>query len=74
VEPKTFKDTNVGPYWICIVQEELTQFKRNKVSELVPRPNDRIIIRPKWIFRNKLDENHTVVRNKVRLVAQGYKQ
>jgi Reverse transcriptase (RNA-dependent DNA polymerase) len=56
------------------MQEELAQFERNKVWELVPRPHDRMIIGTKWVFRNKLDEHDNVIRNKARLVAQGYKQ
>ncbi|GJZ61480.1 retrovirus-related pol polyprotein from transposon TNT 1-94 [Tanacetum coccineum] len=32
------------------------------------------IIGTKWVFRNKLDENGIVSRNKARLVAQGYNQ
>ena len=30
------------------------------------------IIGTKWVFRNKLDESGTIVKNKARLVAQGY--
>jgi len=39
---------------------------------LVPKPKDRTIIGTKWVFRNKLDEQGTVTRNKARLVVQGY--
>jgi len=74
IEPKNFKDANVDPNWICAMQEELAQFERNKVWELVPKPNNRMIIGTKWVFRNKKDENGNVIRNKARLVAQGYKQ
>jgi Reverse transcriptase (RNA-dependent DNA polymerase) len=74
LEPKNFKDANNDSYWICTMQEELNQFKRNQVWELVPRPNNRVIIGTKWVFRNKLDDNGIIVRNKVRLVAQGYTQ
>jgi Reverse transcriptase (RNA-dependent DNA polymerase) len=74
LEPKNFKDANNDSYWICAMQEELNQFKRNNVWELVPRPNNRVIIGTKWVFRNKLDENGIIVRNKARLVAQGYIQ
>ena len=56
------------------MQEELNQFERNQVWHLVPRPLDRPTIGTKWIFRNKLDESGNVVRNKARLVAQGYTQ
>jgi len=41
---------------------------------LVPKPKDRTIIGTKWVFRNKLDEQGTVTRNKARLVVQGYNQ
>ncbi|KAI3696584.1 hypothetical protein L6452_28974 [Arctium lappa] len=56
------------------MQEELSQFERNKVWSLVPRPFDKTIIGTKWVFRNKMDEVGTVIRNKARLVAQGYRQ
>ena len=58
------------------MQEELHQFELNNVWELVKRPDPRKhnIIGTKWIYRNKQDENGLVVRNKARLVAQGYTQ
>ena len=56
------------------MQEEFNQFVRNQIWHLVLRPHDRPTIGTKWIFRNKLDESDNVVRNKVRLVAQGYTQ
>ncbi|KAK8934128.1 hypothetical protein KSP39_PZI014435 [Platanthera zijinensis] len=56
------------------MQEELHQFERNKVWELVPRPKDHSIVGTKWVFRNKLDDQGVIVRNKARLVAQGYSQ
>ena len=42
--------------------------------ELVPRPKDTYLIGTKWIFKNKTDEDGEVMRNKLRLVAQGYTQ
>ena len=54
--------------------EELNQFERNNVWELVEKPENYPIIGTKWVFRNKLDENGTVIRNKARLVAKGYNQ
>ncbi|GJQ95122.1 retrovirus-related pol polyprotein from transposon TNT 1-94 [Tanacetum coccineum] len=60
--------------WIVAMQEELNQFVANEVWELVPQPRNMTIIGTKWAFRNKLDENSVVSRNKARLVAQGYNQ
>ena len=58
------------------MQEELQQFELNNVLELVNRldPRKHNIIITKWIYRNKQDKNSQVVRNKARLVAQGYTQ
>ena len=56
------------------MQEELNQFERNEVWELVLRPNDQSVIGTKWVYRNKMDENGIIIRNKARLVAQGYNQ
>ncbi|GJU87449.1 retrovirus-related pol polyprotein from transposon TNT 1-94 [Tanacetum coccineum] len=60
--------------WIVAMQEELNQFIANDVWELVQQPRNMTIIRTKWVFRNKLDENSVVFQNKARLVAQGYIQ
>ena len=56
------------------MHQELHQFVRNDVWELVPRPKDTHVIGTKWIFKNKTDKDGEVVRNKSRLVAQGYTQ
>ncbi|GJY25884.1 retrovirus-related pol polyprotein from transposon TNT 1-94 [Tanacetum coccineum] len=56
------------------MQEELDQSVRNNVWDLVLFPEGHTIIGSKWVFRNKLDENGIVCRNKARLVAQGYNQ
>ncbi|KAK6139147.1 hypothetical protein DH2020_027110 [Rehmannia glutinosa] len=56
------------------MQEELDQFVKNDVWFLVPRPEDVNVIGTKWIFKNKTDESGKIVRNKARLVAQGYTQ
>ncbi|WJZ90781.1 hypothetical protein VitviT2T_009904 [Vitis vinifera] len=54
------------------MQEELNQFERSEVWELVPRPSNQSVIGTRWVFRNKMDENSIMVRNKARLVAQGF--
>ncbi|KAL8127849.1 hypothetical protein AgCh_014691 [Apium graveolens] len=74
VEPKKTEEALMDPDWISAMQEELNQFERNKVWELVPAPKNRSIIGTKWVFRNKMDENGIVTRNKARLDAKGYSQ
>ena len=74
IEPKNFKDAENDEFWILAMQEELNQFERSDVWELVPRPSTQSMIGTKWVFRNKRDEHGVIVRNKARLVAQGYNQ
>jgi len=72
IEPKNFKEALLDDSWVNAMHEELVQFERNNVWTLVPRPRDMNVIGTKWIFKYKSDENGTVVRNKARLVPQGY--
>ncbi|GKE36826.1 retrovirus-related pol polyprotein from transposon TNT 1-94, partial [Tanacetum coccineum] len=51
---------------------ELNQFKRLDVWELVPLPEGRLVIKVKWIWKNKTDAENTVIRIKSRLVTKGY--
>ncbi|GJV78765.1 retrovirus-related pol polyprotein from transposon TNT 1-94 [Tanacetum coccineum] len=74
IEPKNVNEALGDECWIVAMQEELNQFIANDVWELVPQPKNMTIIGTKWVFRNKLDENGVVSRNKARLVAQGYNQ
>ncbi|GKD38660.1 retrovirus-related pol polyprotein from transposon TNT 1-94 [Tanacetum coccineum] len=74
IEPKNVNEALTDESWIIAMQEELNQFIANDVWELVPQPRNMTIIGTKWVFRNKLDENGIVSRNKARLVAQGYNQ
>ncbi|GJV99464.1 retrovirus-related pol polyprotein from transposon TNT 1-94 [Tanacetum coccineum] len=74
IEPKNVNEALKDESWVIAMQEELNQFVANDVWELVPLPICQSVIGTKWVFRNKLDENGIVSRNKARLVAQGYNQ
>jgi len=74
IEPKNLNEAIIDENWIIAMQEELNQFERNDVWELVEKPENYPIIGTKWVFRNKLYENGIVIRNKARLVTQGYNQ
>ncbi|GJT63948.1 putative ribonuclease H-like domain-containing protein [Tanacetum coccineum] len=73
-EPKKVIHALKDPSWIEAMQEELLQFKLQEVWTLVDLPNRKRAIGTKWVFRNKKDERGIVIRNKARLVAQGYTQ
>nr|GEV91270.1 putative ribonuclease H-like domain-containing protein [Tanacetum cinerariifolium] len=73
-EPKRVHQALKDPSWIEAMQEDLLLFKMQKVWVLVDLPYEKRAIGTKWVFRNKKDERGIVVRNKARLVAQGYPQ
>ena len=56
------------------MKEEIEQIEKNKTWTLVPRPIDKNLIGRKWVFRNKLDENGEITRNKAILVCKCYAQ
>jgi hypothetical protein len=58
--------------WVNAMHEELENFERNQVWMLVEPPRDVNIIQTKWVFKNKQGEDGEIMRNKARLVAQGF--
>ncbi|GJW17736.1 putative ribonuclease H-like domain-containing protein [Tanacetum coccineum] len=74
IEPKKISQALEDESWVDAMQEELLQFKIQKVWILVDLPFGKKAIGTKWVYRNKKDERGVVVRNKARLVAQGYRQ
>ncbi|GJT91888.1 retrovirus-related pol polyprotein from transposon TNT 1-94 [Tanacetum coccineum] len=74
IEPKNIKEAMADHSWIESMQDELNQFERLQVWELVPRPEGKNIIALKWLWKNKCDAENIVVRNKTHPVAKGYNQ
>jgi len=73
-EPQNVSEACKDECWVKAMNEELEQIEKNNTWELVPRPKDKNVIGTKWIFKNKLNENGDVIRNKARLVCKGYAQ
>ncbi|GJS49425.1 retrovirus-related pol polyprotein from transposon TNT 1-94 [Tanacetum coccineum] len=74
VKPKMYKDALTQSCSIKAMQEELNEFKRLEVWELVPQPDKGMVITLKWIYKVKLDKLGGILKNKARLVACGYRQ
>nr|GEZ96283.1 uncharacterized mitochondrial protein AtMg00810-like [Tanacetum cinerariifolium] len=73
--PQTnFKSAITKDCWFQAMQDEIHEFDRLQVWELVPQPDCVLIIALKWIYKVKLDEHGDVLKNKARLVAKGYRQ
>ncbi|GJT38293.1 retrovirus-related pol polyprotein from transposon TNT 1-94 [Tanacetum coccineum] len=73
-EPKNIKEAMADSAWIKALQEELHQFDQFDVWELVERPLCKNVINLKWLWKNKRDEEQTVICNKAHLAAKGYSQ
>ena len=71
IEPKKFEEANKDEYWNKAMDEKLDQIEKNDTWELVPTKNKNVI-GTKWVFRNKLNEDGQVTRNKARLICKGY--
>ncbi|GKC30459.1 putative ribonuclease H-like domain-containing protein [Tanacetum coccineum] len=73
-EPKKVSQALADESWVEAMQDELLQFKLQNVWVLCDLPDGKRVIGTKWVFRNKRDERGTIIKNKARLVAQGYRQ
>ncbi|GJZ09352.1 retrovirus-related pol polyprotein from transposon TNT 1-94, partial [Tanacetum coccineum] len=74
VEPKTYKEILTQSCWIEAMHEELNEFERLEVWELIPCPDKVMVITLQWIYKVKPDELGGILKNKARLVARGYRQ
>ncbi|GKA95955.1 hypothetical protein Tco_0818050, partial [Tanacetum coccineum] len=72
LKPKNIKEAMLDHSWIESIQDEMHQFKRLEVWELVPRQDGKNIIAIKWIWKNKIDADNIVIRNKSCFVVKGY--
>ncbi|GJS83889.1 retrovirus-related pol polyprotein from transposon TNT 1-94 [Tanacetum coccineum] len=64
----------IKPSWIDAMQKEIHEFERLQVWELVLCPDKVMLIKLKWIYKVKIDKFGGVLKNKARLVAQGFRQ
>nr|GEX24741.1 hypothetical protein [Tanacetum cinerariifolium] len=73
IEPKTVKEALTDPTWIESIQEELHQFIRLDVWELVPSPDGIKPLTLKWLFKNKHDEENTMEAIRIFLAYAAHK-
>nr|GEV64884.1 integrase, catalytic region, zinc finger, CCHC-type, peptidase aspartic, catalytic [Tanacetum cinerariifolium] len=73
VEPKNFKQVVTEMSWIDAMQEEIHEFERLQVWELVPCPDKVMLMKLKWIYKVKTNEFGGVLKNKARLITQGFR-
>ena len=64
IEPTTVGEALSYDEWIVAMQEELNEFQRNDVWDLVARPSQKNIIGIKWVFKNKLNDKEKLLETK----------
>ncbi|XP_052627587.1 uncharacterized mitochondrial protein AtMg00820-like [Lactuca sativa] len=74
IKPKTVKIALDHADWVQVMQEELNESERNKVWRLDSTSENASVVSMKWVFRNKMDKEGNVIRNKARLAVKGYCQ
>ena len=74
IEPKKFEEASKDKSWVNAMNEELDQIEKKNTWELVPRPTKKNVIGSKWVFKNKMNEEGQVIKNKAILVCKGYSQ
>ncbi|XP_035838206.1 uncharacterized protein LOC118485829 [Helianthus annuus] len=74
IGPRTYKEALTEDSWVNAMHEELQQFEKLGVWRLIDLPENQKLIKTKWVFKCKKDDRGVVVRNKARLVVQGFSQ
>ena len=64
IEPKNFEEASEDEDWVKSMNGELDQIEKNNTLQLVPRPADKNVIGSKWMFKNKMNEQGQIGRNK----------
>ncbi|GKB68577.1 retrovirus-related pol polyprotein from transposon TNT 1-94 [Tanacetum coccineum] len=64
IEPKNFKSAITEDFLFQAMQDEIHEFDRLQVWELVPQPDCVMIIALRWNYKVKLDEYGDVLKNK----------
>ena len=67
LEPTSVEEALGDESWVEAMHEELNQFKRNDVWELVPRPKNQNIIGTKWVFKNKSNDELNASQTQIKL-------
>ena len=73
-EPSTYDEVVGQQCWKEAMMEEYESIMKNDVWEVVPRPNGKLVVTSKWIFKIKHATNGSIDKYKARFVAKGFSQ
>ena len=71
-EPSSFQEAAQHQVWVDAMVEEYSSIMTNEVWEVVPRPQDRLVVGSRWIYKIKYAANGNIEKFKARFVAKWY--
>ncbi|KAM1221425.1 hypothetical protein ACFX2J_009089 [Malus domestica] len=74
VEPNTFQEANLIPYWRKAMFEELQALEENCTWNIVQLPPGKKAVGSRWVYKTKLKADGSIERHKAWLVARGFTQ
>ena len=74
VEPENYEEAIKHEFWKKAMEEEIVMIKKNNTWELVAIPREREVVRLKWIYKIKFNQEGDIQKHKARLVARGFTQ
>lgn len=72
VKPKNFKEINKQKHWRIAMEEGINMIEKNKTWMLVDKKKDKEVIGVKQIYKVKHNQDGSVQKNQIRLIAKGY--
>jgi len=73
-EPSSFKEAMQQPFWVDAMVEEYDSIVRNNVWDVVPRPENKLVVSSRWLYKVKQVVDGSVEKHKARFVAHGFSQ
>ena len=73
-DPLTFEEAIEEELWAQAMDEEIECIEKNQTWELLDVPKNKYLIRVKWIYKTKKDDDGNVHKHKERMVASGLMQ
>ena len=73
-EPSSFEEVVEDPAWVDAMVEEYDSIVRNSAWEIVPRPEGKLVVGSRWIYKVKQAADGSVEKYKAGFVARGFSQ
>ena len=73
-EPSSFEEAMEEPAWVDAMVEEYDSIVKNSAWEIVPRPEGKLVVGSRWIYKVKQAADGSVEKYKARFVARGFSQ